>query len=374
MIATRRALLGGFALLPVAGAFPALARDDREVQANAALDALFAEHAPPAMASAVVGRDGLIWSGVRGVRRAGGDEPATLDQSWHLGSNGKSMTAVLYARLVEQGRAKWGASLSELFPDASIDPALQAVTIDDLLCHRSGLSDRDLLTREVMMAGHQDTRPTRDQRVDFATMALGKAPSGQRGTFAYGNGNYILAGAAIERLADAAWEATIKAEVFDPLGMTSVGHGAPLGDNPWGHRMLPTGQMAAVDPVRGADNPPPFGPAGRMHMTLADYGRFLRLYLTDGGGLLKPETMARLLTPPEGAPPAYAHGWGVQADQTWARGPALSHDGSNTMWHVTARVAPKRGVAVLSVANERSKGQPANQAMAQKLVELYAPL
>jgi len=371
MIATRRALLGGFALLPLAGAAPALARpvlnrDERESQANAALDAQFAAHAPPAMVAAVVGKNGLIWSGARGVRRAGFSEPATTDQLWHLGSNGKSMTAVLYARLVEQGRAKWGATLPELFPGAAIDPALQAVTIDDLLCHRSGLADQALLTREVMMAGHTDTRSTRDQRVDFAAMALGKAPTGTRAAFAYSNCGYILAGAAIERLVDRSWEETIKAEVFDPLGMGSVGHGAPQGDNPWGHR--PTGDtLVPVDPARFADNPPPFGPAGRMHMTIADYGKFLGLYLTAGGGLLRPETITRLTTPPEGAPPPYAYGWGVQP------GPRLAHDGSNTMWHATARVFPARGVAVVSIANHSGRGRTANPALADALTAIYAP-
>lgn len=366
MIATRRALLGGFAILPLAGAVPAVARDGRDGQAVAALDAQFAAHAPPAMAAAVVGPDGVIWSGVRGVTRAGLDEPATLDQVWHLGSNGKSMTAVLYARLVEQGRAAWGATLPELFPGVAIDPALQAVTIDDLLCHRSGLMDRDLITREVMIAGHAAPRPTRDQRVDFAAMALGKAPTGTRGVFSYGNGNFILAAAAIERLVDAGWEETIQAGLFDPLGMTSVGHGAPKGNNPWGHRSVGD-QLTPVDPAGVADNPPFFGPAGRMHMTVADYARFLRLYLTDGGGLLTPATMARLTTPPEGAPPAYAWGWGVQP------GPRLGHDGSNTMWHVTARVLPARGVALVSVANHFGRGQAANHAMVEALAALYAP-
>jgi len=369
----RRALLGGFALLPLAGASTAMARDERDVAAAAALDSQFARHAPPAMAAAVVGRDGVIWSGVRGVRRAGGDEPASLDQHWHLGSNGKAMTAVLYARLVEQGRARWGAPLSELFAGVAVDPALEAVTIDDLLCHRSGIADGDLMTRDWLVAAHGDQRPAREQRVDFAALALGKPPAGPRGTFAYGNSNYVLAAAAIERLTDQTWEAAIKAEVFDPLGMNSVGHGAPQGDDPWGHRLLPTGQMGAADPSRGADNPAVFGPAGRLHMTVADYARFLRLYLTEGGGLLRPDAMARLLTPPAGAPPAYAHGWGLR-DEPWARGPVLSHDGSNTLWHVTARVAPNRGLAVFSVANERSKGQPANHALAGSLIELYAPV
>ena len=41
-------------------------------------------------------------------------------------------------------------------------------------------------------------------------------------------------------------------------------------------------------------------------MTLTDYAKFIRLFLTDGGGLLKPETVTHLTTPQPGA--AYALG------------------------------------------------------------------
>jgi len=364
MIASRRALLTGLAALPLAAAPRFVRAQDLAARAEAALDAAFAG-GPPAMAAAVVNRDGVVWSSVRGVRRAGGEEPASLDQLWHLGSNGKAMTAMLYGRLVEQGRAEWGATLPALYPDLTVDPALAAVTIDDLLCHRSGIMDRDLFSREVLVAGHQDQRPTREQRTDFARTALGKSPTGARGTFAYGNGNFVLAGAAIERLTDRPWEDVIQSDLFAPAGMTSVGHGAPQGDNPWGHRLMGE-QLAAVDPSRGADNPAFMGPAGRMHMTVADYARFLQLHLTQGGGVVQPATMQHLLTPPEGPPPAYAYGWGVQ-------GPTLSHEGSNTMWHAMALVAPERGLAVLSVANERTKGGPANQSLARALTGLFAP-
>lgn len=372
MITDRRRLLTGLALAPAALAIPglALARDPA-ASAEAALDAAFAEHAPPAMVAAVVGRDGVLWSGVRGVRRAGGDEPAALDQRWHLGSNGKAMSAALYGRLVEQGRAQWGATLTTLFPDLTLDPALAGVTIDDLFCHRSGLMDRDLMTREVLVAAHQDARPIREQRTAFAADVLGKPPTGARGAFAYSNVGYALAGAAIERLTDQPWEDAIEADLFQPLGATSVGHGAPQGDDPWGHRLIGD-QLAAVDPARGADNPPLLGPAGRMHMTVADYARFLRLYLTEGGGVLQPATMTHLLTPPEGSPPPYAWGWGTSSPP-WAQGQALAHEGSNTMWHAIAVVAPARGLAFVSIANERTKGAPANQGLARALTGIFAP-
>lgn len=69
------------------------------------------KHAVPALGAAVVTRDGGVDVDVVGVRIRGGDDPVRLDDRWHIGSCGKSITAALYARLVEGGEAEWGARL-----------------------------------------------------------------------------------------------------------------------------------------------------------------------------------------------------------------------------------------------------------------------
>lgn len=375
MIADRRTLLMGLVAAPALGVLPSPAwARDRKTESDAALEAALAEHAPPALAAGVVGRDGMIWTGARGVRVAEGADPVSVDQKWHLGSNGKAMTGLLYGKLVEQGRAKWGLTLGEILSGASADEGMKSVTIDELLCHTSGLKEADIINRERMMAAHTDTRPPHEHRADFARELLGKAPTGTRGTFAYSNSGYVLAGAAIEAIVGRPWEQVIQTELFDPLGMTTVGHGAPRGADPWGHRILPDGKWAAVDPARGADNPAPFGPAGRMHMSVADYGKFLRLYGTQGGGFVSAATMTKLLTPPaDMGPQPYAYGWGVRTGDAWAAGgPTLYHNGSNTMWYASANVAPARGLAVFSIANEVSRGRAANPALMARLIAIHA--
>jgi len=375
MLATRRALLAGFAAAPAIAALPSLSwARDRKSESDAALDAAFAEHAPPAMAAGVVGRDGLIWSGARGVRVVEGADPVSVDQKWHLGSNGKAMTAMLYARLVEQGRAKWGATLGDIFAGQAMDDGMKAITIDELLCHTSGLKEADIMNRDRLMAAHADRRPPHEHRADFARDLLGKAPTGERGVFGYSNSGYVLAGAAIETTVGKPWEEVIQIDLFDPLGMTTAGHGAPQGDNPWGHRILPDGKWGAADPTRAGDNPAPFGPAGRMHMSVADYGKFLRLYVTQGGGFVSAATMDKLLTPSAnmGERP-YAYGWGLRTGDAWAAGgPTLYHNGTNTMWYASANVAPARGLAVFSIANERTRGEVANRAVMERLIAIHA--
>ena len=70
---------------------------------------------------------------------------------------------------------------------------------------------------------------------------------------------------------------------------------------------------------------------------------------------MKPETLARLHTPPAGANIAspmenYACGW-VILQRDWAGGTALWHNGSNTMWYIVMWLAPEKNFAVIAATN-----------------------
>lgn len=370
MIANRRALLGGLAALPLAGSFPGLARGRTDEAAAAALDAVFAETAPPALAAGIVTRAGLGWAGVRGVRRAGHETAATLEDRWHLGSNTKAMTAAVFGRLVEQGRARWDMPLARALPALTLDPAWAATTPDDLMRHRAGLLDAGLLDQAWLMAAHVDERPLPEQRAELAARALAGPPAGPVGEFAYGNVNYILMGAVIEALTGQAWEAVMQAELHAPLGLASAGFGAPRGEAPWGHR-----GGVGVDPSGFADNPRALGPAGTAHMSLADYARFVAAMMGGSPGWLSDETRRHLLTPAAGNPPAYAAGWGV-GSAPWGGisgpGPTITHNGSNTMWFATVLAAPERGLGVIALSNDGAAGKRACQALAPRLAEVAA--
>lgn len=332
---------------------------------EAALDATFAETKPVALAGGVVTREGLAWAGTRGVRKAGGAEAVTLDDRWHLGSNTKAMTAALYGRLVEQGRARWDAPLGELFPGATIDPAWAGATIREFMRHRAGVKDADALGMVFFMTARADARPLTEQRRAIAERMLAAPPTGTRGAYEYANANYILAGAAIERITGQSWEDVMRAELYEPLGLTSGGFGAPPQDanggaNAWGHRWGGATQtpIDPADPL--SDNPAALGPAGTAHMTLADYATWLKVFLTDGAGWLKPETIAMLTDPAGQAGQPYALGWISLPNAPWAGGRVLAHEGSNTMWHAVAAVGPAKGAAFIGLANVSMEAGAAN--------------
>jgi D-alanyl-D-alanine carboxypeptidase len=337
-----------------------------------ALETAFAQTQPVALAGGMVTCEGLVWSGVRGVRRRAGSDPATLDDRWHLGSNTKAMTAALYGRLVDQGRVDWDAPIGDLFPGMKIDPTWDGTRLRDFMHHRAGVKDADALGMIFFMTARGDPRPLPEQRRAVVERILGAAPKGSKGTFEYANANYMLVGAAIEAITGQSWEETMQAELFTPLGLTSAGFGAPKtnttgGANVWGHQSKGAARTA-VDPVDpGADNPAALGPAGTVHMSLADYGRWLRLFLTDGDDWLKPETIRLLTVPGAGEGLPYALGWIAPPQIPWAGGPVLTHDGSNTLWYATAIVAPARGLAFIGLSNEGA-GQAATSGLMRNMI------
>jgi CubicO group peptidase (beta-lactamase class C family) len=309
------------------------------------------DHKLPALGAALITSQGLVSSGVTGVRKAKTDVAATIDDHWHLGSDTKAMTAVVLATLVERGTLTWDTSLGQVFPElASTFPAsFRAIAITQLLSHYAGLPP-NLAWRAI--AGSSASVP--EQRLNALKEAAKAKLSSDPGTkYEYSNLGYTIAGAIAERAAGQPWESLIREMVFKPLGMTNCGFGG-LGtpgkiDQPWPH-----GLDGEPRPSNGpeVDNPPVLGPAGTVHCSIQDWSKFIADQLRGergNGALLKPDTYKALHAPRFGG--NYAFGWGI-ASRRWAGGVTLTHSGSNTMNFCVVWIAPLRDFAVLAVTNQ----------------------
>jgi CubicO group peptidase (beta-lactamase class C family) len=311
----------------------------------------------PAIGAGIVTRESLLDLEVIGERVRGGGDPALLGDRWHVGSCGKSMTAALYGRLVELGDAEWGAPLPTLFPDlaGSVDPGWSRISIDDVFVSQAGLPAN--LTKAEMLAAWKDATPLPEQRTEVAARSLARVPR-RPGRFLYSNLGYIVIGAAIERITGVPYESALRTHVFEPLGIASGGFGAP--PELWGHqgRMLALGPLGALDLGSGApadprepgsDNPAVMTPAGRMHLTLEDWAKFHRVFLTDGGGFLRPDTIERLLTPAAGTGQRQAFGWAPVRGKADA---SFGQQGSNLSWVATAIIDADRERTAMVVCND----------------------
>lgn len=333
------------------------------------LEPILREHDLPALAAAVITERGVEAAAAVGFRKRGSEVAATKGDLWHLGSETKAMTAVLVARLVEKGLLRWDSTVAEVFPDIASDfnPAFRAVTVRHLLAHRAGVE------RDLDWSALSKGRAVKDARLEAVKRAFSKPPAKPPGSAAaYSNLGYVVAGAIVERVAGKSWEDAIREEVFAPLGMASAGFGG-LGapgqlDQPWGHA---SGGKPARANGPEADNPPVLGPAGRVHATLEDWGRFAADILRGAAGkkaLLRPESYREILAPPFDG--EHALGW-VVAEREWAGGRAFHHTGSNTFYYANAWLAPERGFAVLVCANQGLDAYAATDRAASELIRWW---
>jgi CubicO group peptidase (beta-lactamase class C family) len=341
------------------------------------------------MAAAVLRGERIIAQGAAGVRKRGTAERITIDDRFHLGSCTKAMTATLVAMLVEEGKLNWTTTLGELFADTvkPMHPAWEKVTLRQALAHRAGLRlEPDGAGVFNEMAPPPGTLP--QQRLEIVRQALSRPPGIPPDTkYWYSNVGYILAGAAVEQLTGRAWEELMRERLFEPLGISTGGFGAPgAGDkteHAWGHSQL---FGKPLDPRSSAAEIPLFnGPAGLAHMTVTDWAKFIVLHLR--GDPANPHCQAALLTldtfaEMHAVAPAtlYSKGWvmrGITRLATgdaapavtyragwfistagWARGARpgdtgrrLWHAGSNGRWTCAVAMAPEVDFAVLVACN-----------------------
>ncbi|MCA9288182.1 MAG: beta-lactamase family protein [Phycisphaerales bacterium] len=356
---------------------------------DALLEQVLARHDVPALGAAVVDTEGLVAIGAVGVRARGSDEAVRIDDLWHIGSNTKAMTATLCALLVERGDLRWEMTLAEAFPDLAegMDEGYRRTTLEQLCTNRGGcptsLDEGGLWGR----LWRHDGTPTEARRLLLEELTS-RPPAAEPGTtFIYSNAGFAIAGHVCESVTGTPYETLIRELLFEPLGMESVGFGAPGTpgeiDQPRGHDRRGRAQHP-TDDGRGADNPPAITPAGRVHLSLEDWARYVRVQLGGAGGeaqqigdvTLSPETLGRVFTPPGTGDhgDGYAMGW-MRVERPWA-GPegdrwTYTHNGSNTMWFSVAWIAPARDFAVIVCCNQGEGGAAATDAAAAAIIREF---
>lgn len=319
------------------------------------------KHGVPGMIGAIVRGDRIVAIGADGVRMRGSQRRMQADDPFHLGSCTKSMTATLAAILVEEGKIRWDTTIGEALGDyrRPIHPGWSRVTLEQLLVNRAGAPTRLRGNLERRLWEIRKDR-TGSQRAVLIEGVLEQAPEHPPGTtFRYSNAGFVIAGAMLEKVTGESWEDLMQYRLFDPLGMTTAGFGAPgtggTSDQPRGHR--PDG--SPVEPGFDADLPPSYGPSAIVRCDMEDWTKYIALHLSGARGagrLLEPQSFRKLHLPAGPIPGdrgndyhGYAMGWFVQK---WGPGRLFMHGGTNGFWTCYAYIAPEQDFAVLVVCNQ----------------------
>jgi CubicO group peptidase (beta-lactamase class C family) len=312
----------------------------------------------PALAAAVVTDTGIVEARAVGSRRYGGPKNVTPDDQFHLGSCGKAFTAALIGSLVDEGLLTWSTTLPEIFPEhaATMRPEYKVVNVRNLLSHSAGF------VRDAPQQLELKSARPRDQRIEVVAWALVQPPAVPRGEYLYSNLGFAIAGAVAERLTGRDYEDLVFERIIDPLGLATAGRGAMgtpgLEDQPLQH----TPNHASIIATPEAHLREIYNPAGMLHMSVKDWGKFIQWVLASDAGhhqsLLDPQT-ARTLTAPAvaiGSTGFSALGWGGAYYEAWAGGRTLNHSGSNGYNYATAALAPDRRFGIIAMTNQGALG------------------
>lgn len=150
-----------------------------------------------------------------GVKSISTNEPVNKFTNFQIASNSKAFTTAALSILVDEGKISWNDKVTKFIPEFKMynDYVTQNFTIEDLLCHRSGLS---LGAGDLMEFPSGSDFTIDDVIKNFEHF---KPVSPFRTKFDYDNQLYFVAGELIKRISGITWEEFIQTKIFNPLQM-----------------------------------------------------------------------------------------------------------------------------------------------------------
>lgn len=259
---------------------------ERTAQLEQFIEAWHPKANVPGLAVALV-RDGkVIYEKGFGQRELGKKAPVTPETLFLIGSVSKSLTSLMMARLVEDGRFTWDTPVKTLMPAFKLgDPAAtEKLTMRHSVCACTGLPRQDM---EFIF---EFANVTPEQRI--AEMSTMTPTTGFGETFQYSNalvstGGYVAARTAHkDAKLQPAFEKVMRERVFGPLGMAATTFDFQAAAKR--ARALPHGRDIALVsssfPVANELTVRSVAPAGGAWSNVRDMARYVAMELSGGQG------------------------------------------------------------------------------------------
>ena len=284
----------------------------------------------PGAACAIVRNGKLLFARGYGYADREAKSPFLPTTACRIASVSKTVTAVAVMKLVEAGKLSLENSalkVSGLKPflavGTQLDPRVEAITIRDVLQHRTGFADRYWVATGKAKEMRQPSPLMRDQIVEYV---LGTPLMDSPGTrHVYSNTNYCWLSRIIERVSGESYEAFVKREVWDVVGATdalTIRRKDATGEREARYYDLPDRREPSVFPEdKGALLPKSYGGgidyravsgAGAWTCNVVDLARFATGLEGYRKRLLKSRSLDEIVKRPRGEEGAEWYGLGLQ--------------------------------------------------------------
>lgn len=315
----------------------------------------------PGLAIAIVKDDEVIFSRAFGHRDVEQKLPLTADTLLAIGSSSKAFTTFALGVLVDEGKLEWDKPVRNYIPWFRLyDPVMgERLTPRDLVTHRSGLPRHDLVWYNNFTAS----------REEFVRRLAHLEPSADlREKFQYNNLMYLTAGYLVEVLTGKEWEDSIRALVFEPLGMTRTNFSVEDSqkDNDFAQPYREEEGKIKKIPFRNITN---IGPAGSINSSVNEMSNWLIVHLYGGKfknkQIINPTTLEDMhlahmptgATPsrPEISPADYGMGWFVDNYRGHRR---VHHGGNIDGFTAMVSMLPQDGFGFVVLSNKNGTPVP----------------
>jgi CubicO group peptidase (beta-lactamase class C family) len=309
----------------------------------------------PGMAIAIVQDDKVIFAKGFGVKKVGGDDKVDEHTIFQIGSTSKAFTAALVAMLIDGKQLAWQDRVVDRLDQFQMyDPwVTREFRVADLMAQHSGLPDH---------AGDAQAFMGFDRAHIIHSLRYLKPATSFRSQYAYQNGLFLVAAALVEKYTGKSWEDTLKARIFEPLGMSATTAGLEGLQQAQNVTFLhkKTGDQVEAIPADWPDHNWVYiyGPAGGINSNALDMTKWLRLQLGRGkvnGAQLISEANLNFLQSPKtiiGTDPRkmmyYCEAW---IYQPFRPSPIIWHNGGTSGNKTMVAFMPETGVGIVVLSN-----------------------
>jgi CubicO group peptidase (beta-lactamase class C family) len=330
----------------------------------------------PGAAIGIVSGGKLVYEKGFGTRELGKDKPVTPNTLFMIGSTTKSLTTLMMAKLVDEGKFTWDTPMVDVLPSFALGDAAvtKKVLMRHSVCACAGLPRQDL---EFFF---EYAKATPEQRVESMKQMLPTTGFGE--TFQYSNtmvatGGYVAAHAAeAQKKLGPAYDAVMQSRVFGPLGMKnstldfavakSREHAVPhTQDFALTYGAIPVFNEEGVVSVR---------PAGAAWSSVRDMSRYLLLELSGGKNEAGVQVVSELNLKKRREPQvkitdklSYGLGLFMEADHGVQ---IVQHGGNNLGFTSDMYVLPEAGVGVVLLMNGGGTTNALRKAVRRQLMEI----
>jgi len=323
----------------------------------------------PGLSVVVIKNGKKVFSKGFGIEKFETRRRVRTETRFPIASLSKTLTSVLAAMLIEEGRLQWDEPVRQLLPDFRLqDPvATTRCTLKDLLSHRSGLGRRDGLwyRRGLDTQALLSRLPYLAPKEEF------------RDRFDYSNVGFALVGMIEEKAGGMSWETLLSRRLLQPLRMSMTTVPPPRDEKGVAvpHILGPHRSAEPIAPL----NEPALAPALGLWSTTDDLENWLRFLLEPSHrGLITPDSLEALWVPvlpvPEVATPempmqAYGMGWMISS---YRGRRLLFHTGRGAGSSSILALLPGENLGIVVLSNLSNSRAP--EILAWRIVDLLLDL